>query len=510
MIVNGFDLESGRFIATVMKNNKTTRELAVYIPKLMSALSGENILDYTIITNTNSHIPPTKSYSSGTVHKVNYIWARAWDMDTPLPEPKSKVEIIFLDGNFQTPYWRKFNVNKDYSIIPEERYPTLVTLQLNDSEHSQYIDVTTSDRVVFNLSENILVNIDTSNEKEYILNFSEKYSLTELSNTLEYLQNQINNLSSRVISQDSLLISNISLDSVYNQNTKVLLNNFKTSSINNINNSKDIISADNYTEFSKNMLNYCINIDNIYKNILTNFNNSDTKAKEYFNNLNITENSITEEYSNIISDLLSITDSNTLETTYNNYSYYKDTINITIDLYYTEESTTEYPIFSKINYPDISTDNFVFNGVYSVKYLNSWNNYSEYAIKDTRITPKLFGLAILKDNFEYDGDDVISAELTIYNHNNENIILYRKEVLTYNISSQDMSSDSDIDNLYKNSSTEYEEFDGNTQQLLNDINSAGTVTFGNNSSVSQEYYYKLVGDVSGEFEIHITGDLKTQ
>lgn len=86
-------------IGTVIDFNIKNRQLAVYIPKLMQALS-----------------------------PMSYIWIDARNYDEPLPDVDSKVLINFIDGDPKSPVWEKFNYLDQNKIINDEKNKKLFTL----------------------------------------------------------------------------------------------------------------------------------------------------------------------------------------------------------------------------------------------------------------------------------------------------------------------------------------------------------------------------------------------
>lgn len=133
MIVNF----SGKFIGTVKSYNTQTREVLVYIPKLMPGISETQ----NIITITN--------YGNSSLNRIGYnknitfsngIWLLPKNADDKLPNIGSKVMVQFLENNPSMGYWEKFNQNNDYSIIDSEKYDKLHTLTINGVTSEIYED----------------------------------------------------------------------------------------------------------------------------------------------------------------------------------------------------------------------------------------------------------------------------------------------------------------------------------------------------------------------------------
>ena len=114
--INNLD---GRFVATVKGYNRLTRELEVFIPKLMPAIP-EGQSSRTILTNLgNKNI---KIKHSDNIKLKSTIRVKAKDKDSEIPTIGSRVLVIFLDNKFELGYWEKFNMSGDYEVIDEEKY----------------------------------------------------------------------------------------------------------------------------------------------------------------------------------------------------------------------------------------------------------------------------------------------------------------------------------------------------------------------------------------------------
>ena len=179
-IVNSFN---GDFIGTVKKYNIKTRELDVFIPKLMPQIA-EGRPTIKIKTNLSNQNLITHNSS---VSIASTITVRAYDMSEPLPDIGSKVRINFLEGNFYYGFWRKFNVNEDYKVIYREKYPKQFTLQVGDKQ----VEVDQDDKIVIQLPDDFKFAMYSSGAKTKVINiipsFEERLSnlekrITELEN----------------------------------------------------------------------------------------------------------------------------------------------------------------------------------------------------------------------------------------------------------------------------------------------------------------------------------------
>ena len=131
----------------------------MYLPKLMPAIP-EGRKDISISTNIG--IPINVNYNSF-VKISSSITARALDADEQLPDIGSKVGIIFFEGQADLCFWFKINVNFDYTVIPEEKYPSYFSLQVGN----KFLNVNKDDfvKIVFE-DENEIVLIEKDKEKE--------------------------------------------------------------------------------------------------------------------------------------------------------------------------------------------------------------------------------------------------------------------------------------------------------------------------------------------------------
>ena len=127
----------GQFVAEVKSYNVTTRELEVFIPKLMPGIP-EGRKDIEILTNLGNKSIVTKYRDKITLSST--ITARAIDTEEPLPTVGSKVFVEFIDEYPQYCFWSKFNMNFDYDVIPEEKYARQFYLKVGDKQIAVHRD----------------------------------------------------------------------------------------------------------------------------------------------------------------------------------------------------------------------------------------------------------------------------------------------------------------------------------------------------------------------------------
>lgn len=141
-----------KFIGVVKAYNTTTRELDVYIPKLMPAIPEDR--EATEISTNLAMIPDNIGIKYNTnIKLVSTVKIPAKDMDQEIPKVGSRVIIEFLDGNPQKGYWSKWNYNNDYEIIDEEKYPKYFSIKLGDKE----LDINKEDKFEITLPDDFSI-----------------------------------------------------------------------------------------------------------------------------------------------------------------------------------------------------------------------------------------------------------------------------------------------------------------------------------------------------------------
>lgn len=126
IISTTFNIDDSTFlIGHVVKVDTVSREVAAYIPKLMSGIPNDG-LSIKIPTNSNGNFENLEY--SDMINKSNYIWIEPHDMVYKLPKEGSKVEIVFVDNYIGKPLWKPFNMLGDYEPIEEEKYRKLFNI----------------------------------------------------------------------------------------------------------------------------------------------------------------------------------------------------------------------------------------------------------------------------------------------------------------------------------------------------------------------------------------------
>lgn len=164
---NEFDF-SGSFIGIVYSSNTKTREVSVFVPKLMPMIpeGRENVTTKTNVGSISSEYTPI--YNENIVMS-SVIVAKAEDYTAPIPKNGSRVLIEFLEGNPLYPYWSEWNYNGDYEIIDEEKYPEY--FQLVIGEHR--ISVLKDDIVTIELPYGYdAINLSEGKNKKFSINIT--------------------------------------------------------------------------------------------------------------------------------------------------------------------------------------------------------------------------------------------------------------------------------------------------------------------------------------------------
>jgi len=150
------------FIADVLNIDFVNRRLAVYIPKFMPGVAGNQEISATIQTSNNPNISGLQSFNT-VIKTKNSIWVYPWDFNEPLPKIGSKVSVFFFEGNPKSGYWEPFNPNNNYEVIDEEKFPKLLNLSFADS--SIQIDTDDIVEIVFPDNYTSVLNQDGKNKK---------------------------------------------------------------------------------------------------------------------------------------------------------------------------------------------------------------------------------------------------------------------------------------------------------------------------------------------------------
>ena len=134
MIIENMSNLSGLFIGIVKKIDIIGRRVAVYLPKLMPAISEqspsyeENLITERI--NIAEDMPDVEGAER--IKTSPYLWVSLMNADDKMPDIDSRVGVIFLDGQINKGMAFKFNKNSDYHTILPERYSPLYLFSVND------------------------------------------------------------------------------------------------------------------------------------------------------------------------------------------------------------------------------------------------------------------------------------------------------------------------------------------------------------------------------------------
>jgi hypothetical protein len=159
---NSFDFDN-TVIGIVLEIDRAERRVAVYIPKMMPALSEYEAYSRVVNTSNGAQIVGTEFNS--TVKIRNSFWVSSQRYDEPLPKVGSKVIVIFLDDNPRNAYWLPFNPNGAYERIEEEKYKQL----FNFNFLNRNINISEEDSLTVNFPDNFS-SAYIANGKDKILN----------------------------------------------------------------------------------------------------------------------------------------------------------------------------------------------------------------------------------------------------------------------------------------------------------------------------------------------------
>ena len=164
-------IESGYYIGTVMDTDLETREIQVYIPKLMPIIDSEAAITYkTKSYDFNLSINGTSGVDSNVTMR-NSIIARAEDKEETMPTKGSKVIIYFIDNNPNLVFWKKFDVygidyEKDTSDrLNKEKLFSIDFIKNNGILNS--IDIHKGDKISLEIPSTMNISID-KNDSENI------------------------------------------------------------------------------------------------------------------------------------------------------------------------------------------------------------------------------------------------------------------------------------------------------------------------------------------------------
>ena len=285
MINNEIDIINNYYIGKVMKSDPITRKVYCYIPRLMMGLSGTNVYSKYVASKKKNIKNIDQLNVSNTLNKSNIFAVSARDVDEPLPEVGSLVLIYFLD-NLENCYWIKHNHNGSYKVIESERYPELFKISINDKE----ISFNNSDKVKFSIPDdfNVIVLEDKENKtKEIKLEYNKdgeqninaiKEEFSTLKENMEYY---VSTIKSSVISD----LNNLLTDSLQTDNALIydkVQNDLET--VNEINSIRELM---NIKEVDDAIVGYNTEAKSLYDNYKTWY--TDNNGSNYNNLLNLTE-----------------------------------------------------------------------------------------------------------------------------------------------------------------------------------------------------------------------------
>lgn len=176
-IIDGF---SDTYIGIVCGYDINTRELDVFIPKLMPAIP-ENRENVSVKTNLGMVSSLYNIKYNPQIILTSTIKVRAEDMSAELPKVGSRVEVYFLEGNPLYPCWSCWNYNGDYEIIDEEKYPKYFSLKIG----GMVVDVNKDDVIEINVPEKYeVLQAKDDDQKHKVFNLVENDTIEERLNSI--------------------------------------------------------------------------------------------------------------------------------------------------------------------------------------------------------------------------------------------------------------------------------------------------------------------------------------
>lgn len=422
MIVNGIDLEKARLIGTVMTTDSSTKEIGVYIPKLMSGIDGSSEASYKMATNAGLTLPSFSTNVASTVTKSNYYLVKAFDKDDDAPAVGSKVEVIFLDGNVREAFWKKFNPNGDYQSISSGVSDTLMTLTIKNSSKTSDLTIHEGDKVEINIPDYLSISrSDTSTDSIYSF-----YLQDSLETTITSLSKQVEYLKAHIITEDLAKLDAVDYSGITDSDTLTYVKSFKTSAEEAINSSTDIVAADDETTFGISKIGNLVYAEGIYQTKKTAYAALSETAKTFLTSKNV---DVALEYSSIFNAIKNLTDKDQ-STTYNStleknyvssysitYEYYKSSSTTSTTLVDKVETVASYAAIASTTPSDITESDIIYSEKYAVVKMLGWNNTNDqYAWRSTTLYPQLFGLCIPIDEIKYDNSGkIVAASLIVIN-----------------------------------------------------------------------------------------------
>ena len=155
---------SGLYIGIVKGYDLDTRRVAVYLPKLMPAIS-----EFTEVTkqttNISNYVIEDIEYQQS-IDTTPFIWVSLMNSDDPMPDVDSRVGVYFIDSQITKGVCFKFNKNNYYNVVPQERHKPIFTLNLNGQKHIFY----DGDTITINLPPEYKVIVKNNRPNEDIEN----------------------------------------------------------------------------------------------------------------------------------------------------------------------------------------------------------------------------------------------------------------------------------------------------------------------------------------------------
>ena len=301
----------GLYIGTVMITDTEKRRVGVYIPKIMSALYNGDTQQYTVPTNNGLQNVSFSTNINKQITKINYIWVKSWYYHQGLPDVGSKVAVWFIDGNLQLGFWKKFDPNGDYAVIPEEAHVKQFDLNINNINQGIYSDTSVSFELpeYFNI---VSYNDEESRNTRFVFNENYNFykgnslidSINDLQKSMEFITNRVSNTFSATLEKitfpEMKTISSPGEDGTITETgvikketydyLKKVFDNDSSNMINNFATYTNLLDMNTFFNTAYSLLNSLVSVYKRYENYITKYNALSDKTLvphdlDYFENI---------------------------------------------------------------------------------------------------------------------------------------------------------------------------------------------------------------------------------
>ena len=158
-ITSNRPLFDGELIGTVLSYDEKSRELICYVPKIMSGLPSERLVETQVQTNGNFRNITGYTNYKPTLKIRNGVKLKSWDTTSKIPKTGVKIEVKYFEGYPKLGFWKDgFNPDGQLEVIDKEKYDKLFKLKVGNQSVDIYNDDNltlefNSDKVILNKNE---------------------------------------------------------------------------------------------------------------------------------------------------------------------------------------------------------------------------------------------------------------------------------------------------------------------------------------------------------------------